>query len=135
MTLGASKGKKENKAPVDGCRGLGYAKLTSKCLLMLVGVAEVLTLFLLPNGLSWWSLARVEEEISATDALGLFLLPLGRPRPHFSTTTPSSRLITPVSAMVVTTMGQWKAGRNPRQYGEEDDAATNINSGEIGLKR
>jgi hypothetical protein len=37
------------------------------------------------------------------------LLPRGRPRPCFSTTTPSSRLTTPMSAMVVTTMGQWNA--------------------------
>jgi hypothetical protein len=33
------------------------------------------------------------------DSLGLFLLPWGRKHPHFSTTTPVSRSITPVSAM------------------------------------
>jgi hypothetical protein len=48
--LGASKSKKENKTPADGCGGLGCAKFTSRCSLVLVGVAEVLTLFLLPNG-------------------------------------------------------------------------------------
>jgi hypothetical protein len=74
MALGTNKGKKENKAPVDGCGGLGYAKLTSKCSLMLVGVVEVFTLFLLLNGRPQWHLAGVEEEIYARDALGLFLL-------------------------------------------------------------
>jgi hypothetical protein len=37
--------------------------------------------------------------------------------------------------MVVTTMDQWKAQRNPKKYGEEDDVAAMINSGELGLNR
>jgi hypothetical protein len=37
--------------------------------------------------------------------------------------------------MMVTTMDQWKAWGNPKQSGEEDDAAANIYSGELGLNR
>jgi hypothetical protein len=42
--------------------------------------------------------------------------------------------ITLVSAMVITTPDQWKARQNPKQDGEEDDAAAMTNSLELGLK-
>jgi hypothetical protein len=43
---------------------------------VLVGVAEVLTLFLLPNGWPRRSLIGVEEEASTADALALFFCSL-----------------------------------------------------------
>jgi hypothetical protein len=36
--------------------------------------------------------------------------------------------------MVITTPDQWKARQNPKQDGEEDDAAAMTNSLELGLK-
>jgi hypothetical protein len=69
-----------------------------------IGAVEVLGLFLLPTRRPWRRLIRVEEESSTTDALDLFLLPQGQPRPRFSTTMASSKLITLASAMVITTL-------------------------------
>jgi hypothetical protein len=71
--------KKENKAPADGCRGFGCARLTSRCLLTSASLAETLILFLLPSGRPQQHLAGVEEEAYAMGAFGLFLLPRGRP--------------------------------------------------------
>jgi hypothetical protein len=69
-----------------------------------IGSVEVLGLFLLPTRRPWRRLTGVEEEASMADALDLFLLPQGQPRPRFSTTMASSKLITLASAMVITTL-------------------------------
>jgi hypothetical protein len=57
-------------------------------------------LFLLPNGwLGCRFIGAEDDKATMETSLGWFLLPRGRPRPHFSTTAPVSRSITPASAI------------------------------------
>jgi hypothetical protein len=77
--------KKENTAPDNGWGGLGCATLTSRG--SLICEEEALAMFLLPSGWPGRRLAGAEDDVSVVATLALFLLPQGRPRPCFSTTT------------------------------------------------
>jgi hypothetical protein len=68
-----------------------------------------LVLFLLPTGRPGRRLTGADDEATAAGSFDLFLLPRGRPRPHFSTGAPMFSCDPPASAM------ETSAGRkNPR---------------------
>jgi hypothetical protein len=61
--------------------------------------ADALGLFLLPKGRPGRYFADADDEATREASFGLFLLPRGRPRPRFSISTPVSRLVAPASAI------------------------------------
>jgi hypothetical protein len=78
-------------------------------------------------------LAGTKEDAAMETTLGLFLVPRGQPHPRFSTMTLASRSTTLVSAMEIMRWIAEQVRRNPKQFGEEDNAAVKINSGKLGF--
>jgi hypothetical protein len=72
MALAPAKAKKQNKLHAYDCDRGGCAKLMSRSLAVPAVAAEILGLFLLPNGRPCRCLAGVDDEASAAEALGLF---------------------------------------------------------------
>jgi hypothetical protein len=65
---------------------------------------ETLSLFLLPAGRLGRRFTGADDEATAAVAVALFLLPRGRPRPHFSTRAPMLKRDPLASAMETSAM-------------------------------
>jgi hypothetical protein len=84
---------------------------------------EALGLFLLPAGRPGRRFGGADDEATTAGPVDLFLLPRGQPRPRFSTGAPMFRRDPPASAM------KTSAGRKNPIWGDEkeDDAAEEDN--------
>jgi hypothetical protein len=96
---------------------------------------EDLGLLLLPSGRPGRRLIGAEEDAAVEITLALFLLPRGRPRPRFSTTTPTSKSTTPVLTMEILQWISEQERRNPNQFREEDNVVAKIKQWQARVSR
>jgi hypothetical protein len=126
--LGVRKSKKKQKVLLeDLCDRIGCANPTSGAAEASIATSEDF-LFLLPTGQKWWRLTGTVDVDAAARIFTLFLLPLGRPRPHFSTMIGVlSRLIVTASDMTADKLELVRERKEKRkEHKEEDDVATEI---------